>query len=314
MRYHSPFMMKSDKSPPSCELSTRSSYQGQSLIKTGTYLHDRDIPLGNSKPNVAFTNRRYMIRRATGESARPWDGERQDYIDDVLLHPAILAKCCQAVENYWQHMYVTVNCQLGKRSTDRSVSGVVGTRIDRELAFVGVGSKSELKLRSVRTAIYGASLLCIALVSLVSDRRSREVQDPNFMSQCWSSKGNQVMSILHVLLKMPGGTYRQLPLCVTTTFVWTASAKTKRKGYFYSSGRRANKWLRYPLRCHANYTFGVGKSNIRRPARQPVAIDTREGTRESNVLASLMFSQSRYGIDTVEGFEDVILANRKSMP
>lgn len=75
----------------------------------------------------------------------------------------------------------------------------------------------------------------------------------------------------------------------------TASARTKRKGYSYSSGKRANKWLGYPLRCHANYnTFGVGKSNIRRPARQPVAIDTREGTRESNVLASLMFSQSRY--------------------
>lgn len=44
-------MMKSDKSPPSSELSTRSSYQGQSLIKTGTYLHDGGIPLGNSKPN-----------------------------------------------------------------------------------------------------------------------------------------------------------------------------------------------------------------------------------------------------------------------
>lgn len=98
MRYHSPFMMKSDKSPPSSELSTRSSYQGQSLIKTGTYLHDGDIPLGNSKPNVhmqlriplAFTststtrlhdsasaNRRYVIRRATGESARPWDGAKK---------------------------------------------------------------------------------------------------------------------------------------------------------------------------------------------------------------------------------------------
>lgn len=44
--------MKSDKSPPSSELSTRSSYQGQSLIKMGTYLHDGDISLGNSKPNV----------------------------------------------------------------------------------------------------------------------------------------------------------------------------------------------------------------------------------------------------------------------
>lgn len=33
MRYHSPFVMKSDKSPPSSELSTRSSYQGQSSIK-----------------------------------------------------------------------------------------------------------------------------------------------------------------------------------------------------------------------------------------------------------------------------------------
>lgn len=91
-------MMKSDKSPPSSELSTRSSYQGQSLIKTGTYLHDGDIPLGNSKPNVrmqlriplastststtrlrdgASANRRYVIRRATGESARPWDGAKK---------------------------------------------------------------------------------------------------------------------------------------------------------------------------------------------------------------------------------------------
>lgn len=52
-----------------------------------------------------------------------------------------------------------------------------------------------------------------------------QVQDPNFMSQCWSSKGNQVMSILQVLLKMPGGTYRQLPLCVTTTFVWYVPSK-----------------------------------------------------------------------------------------
>lgn len=46
------------------------------------------------------------------------------------------------------------------------------------------------------------------------------VQLPNFISQCWSSKGNHVMSILHVLLKMPGGTYKQLPLCLTTIFVW----------------------------------------------------------------------------------------------
>lgn len=32
------------------------------------------------------------------------------------------------------------------------------------------------------------------------------VQLPNFMRHFWSSNGNQVMSILHVLLKMPGGT------------------------------------------------------------------------------------------------------------
>lgn len=35
----------------------------------------------------------------------------------------------------------TENCQLKGRPTDRSVTGVVGTRIDRELALVGVGSK-----------------------------------------------------------------------------------------------------------------------------------------------------------------------------
>ncbi|KYM81938.1 hypothetical protein ALC53_07579 [Atta colombica] len=64
MRYHSPFMMKSDKSPPSCELSTRSSYQGQSLIKTGTYLHDRDIPLGVQRENPLG---RGAVRRRDGD-------------------------------------------------------------------------------------------------------------------------------------------------------------------------------------------------------------------------------------------------------
>lgn len=119
MRYHSPFMMKSDKSPPSCELSTRSSYQGQSLIKTGTYLHDRDIPLGNSKPNVrmqlwiplastststlrndAFANRRYMIRRATGESTRPWDGakKRRWFLSREAAHRARLEKRVRAAD------------------------------------------------------------------------------------------------------------------------------------------------------------------------------------------------------------------------
>ena len=37
MRYHSPLVMKSDKSPPSTELRTRSSYQGQSSIKTSLF-------------------------------------------------------------------------------------------------------------------------------------------------------------------------------------------------------------------------------------------------------------------------------------
>ena len=45
------------------------------------------------------------------------------------------------------------------------------------------------------------------------------VQLPNFISQFWSSKGNQVMSILQVDMKMPGGMYVHKPSCVTTTFV-----------------------------------------------------------------------------------------------
>ena len=32
------------------------------------------------------------------------------------------------------------------------------------------------------------------------------VHDPNLRSHIWSSKGNQVISILHVLLNIPGGT------------------------------------------------------------------------------------------------------------
>ena len=45
------------------------------------------------------------------------------------------------------------------------------------------------------------------------------VQLWNFISQFWSSKGNQVMSILQVDMKMPGGMYVQSPSLVTTTFV-----------------------------------------------------------------------------------------------
>ena len=46
------------------------------------------------------------------------------------------------------------------------------------------------------------------------------VQLPNLRSHFWSSNGNHVISILHVLLKIPGGTQRQLPVCETTTLVW----------------------------------------------------------------------------------------------
>jgi len=45
------------------------------------------------------------------------------------------------------------------------------------------------------------------------------VHDPNFISHSWSSNGNHVMSILHVLKKSPGGTQRQSPFDDTTTFV-----------------------------------------------------------------------------------------------
>lgn len=45
------------------------------------------------------------------------------------------------------------------------------------------------------------------------------VQLPNFISHFWSSKGNHVMSILHVLLNIPGGMNTQLPLLLTTTLV-----------------------------------------------------------------------------------------------
>lgn len=52
MRYHSPFMMKSDKSPPFSEFSTRSSYQDQSSIKTGTYLRLWGVPLRKQKAGM----------------------------------------------------------------------------------------------------------------------------------------------------------------------------------------------------------------------------------------------------------------------
>ena len=45
------------------------------------------------------------------------------------------------------------------------------------------------------------------------------VQLPNFISQSWSSKGNQVMSIKQVDLKMPGGIYVHEPVEGTTTLV-----------------------------------------------------------------------------------------------
>lgn len=126
MRYHSPFMMKSDKSPPSSELSTRSSYQGQSLIKMGTYLHDGDISLGNSKPNVrmqlrillasvststtrlrnsASTNRRYVIRRATKENPFGRGTVRRRDGDFSLVRHARLEKRVRAVDRRKTALY-----------------------------------------------------------------------------------------------------------------------------------------------------------------------------------------------------------------
>ena len=70
------------------------------------------------------------------------------------------------------------------------------------------------------------------------------VQLPNFISQFWSSKGNQVMSILHVDMKMPGGIYVQRPSWVTTTFV----------GYVPSNDSLALQWgvsLKWPLAAGA---------------------------------------------------------------
>lgn len=58
------------------------------------------------------------------------------------------------------------------------------------------------------------------LVRSINTFQPLYVQLPNFRSHFWSSNGNHVISILHVLLKMPGGTYRQFPVCETTTFVW----------------------------------------------------------------------------------------------
>ena len=67
-----------------------------------------------------------------------------------------------------------------------------------------------------------------------------KVQLPNLIEQCWSSKGNQVMSIWQedckqdlystkvgkrITLKMPGGMYVQVPSEVTTTLVGNVPSK-----------------------------------------------------------------------------------------
>lgn len=49
--------------------------------------------------------------------------------------------------------------------------------------------------------------------------------DPNLRLHFWSSKGNHVMSMAHVLLNMPGGTHRQLPSLDTTTLVGKVASK-----------------------------------------------------------------------------------------
>ena len=51
------------------------------------------------------------------------------------------------------------------------------------------------------------------------------VQLPNFISQSWSSKGNQVMSIGQEDLKMPGGIQVHRPALVTTTLVAQVESK-----------------------------------------------------------------------------------------
>ena len=66
-----------------------------------------------------------------------------------------------------------------------------------------------------------------------------QVHDPNFRSHNWSSKGNHVMSILQVLLNIPGGTQRQLPSLDTTTLVWQVpsnfSSALELHRYIYTS-------------------------------------------------------------------------------
>ena len=69
------------------------------------------------------------------------------------------------------------------------------------------------------------------------------VQLPNFISQSWSSNGNQVMSIKHVDLKMPGGMYVHDPVEVTTTLV----------GYVPSNASLALK---------ENWTLSLGRAMI----------------------------------------------------
>ena len=73
------------------------------------------------------------------------------------------------------------------------------------------------------------------------------VHDPNFMSQLWSSNGNQVMSILHVLLKMPGGTYSIEPSAEATTLVWKVpsnlSSALKYESFLSTESGQCVSWL-----------------------------------------------------------------------
>ena len=74
MRYHSPFVMKSDKSPPSSELRTRSSYQGQSSIKTSVSYSIPFKILRSVRMLLWLLSTAYLVHCTQTGKARPCEG------------------------------------------------------------------------------------------------------------------------------------------------------------------------------------------------------------------------------------------------
>ena len=114
------------------------------------------------------------------------------------------------------------DCQSADAARTDEMPFSVGNETGRVAAAVAL----QLQVDTARVVRPRAELQLVVMVrEILADRQTDRPRahairlEPNFISHSWSSNGNHVMSILHVLRNRPGGTQRQSPDDDTTTFV-----------------------------------------------------------------------------------------------